>query len=202
MIYHYPVFIRVWHMLNAIFMLILIITGLSMQFSNPDITLLSFPLTIRMHNISGIALTASYLIFLVGNQISGNKKHYRMQWKGLKQRLGKQLQYYLSGYFKGVPPPYPITRERKFNPLQGISYAMSMYVGVPLLVITGWGLLFPDTVLDRFFGLNGLIFTDLLHMILGFLLSVFMIIHIYVSTIGKHPLKNFRAIISGWHFSE
>lgn len=202
MIYHYPVFIRIWHLLNAVFMLVLIITGLSMQFSISETSLISFPMSVRLHNICGIGLTASYLVFIIGNQVSGNRKHYKMQWKGLKQRLNNQLRHYLSGYFKGDPPPYPLTRDRKFNPLQAISYALSMYAGVPILVITGWGLLFPEAVLDRFFGVNGLILTDLMHIIVGFLLSVFMIIHIYVTSIGKHPLKNFRAILTGWHHTE
>ena len=199
LIYYYPVFIRIWHLLNALFMLVLIITGLSMQFSNTDTALISFPLSIRLHNICGIGLTASYLIFLFVNHFSGNRKHYRIEWKELRQRLGLQVRYYLSGYFKGDPLPYPVSVENKFNPLQAISYALSMYIGVPLLVITGFGLLFPETVLDRFFGVSGLILTDLVHVIIGFLLSIFMIIHVYMSTIGISPLKNFRAILTGWH---
>jgi thiosulfate reductase cytochrome b subunit len=202
MIYHYPVYIRIWHLLNALFMLVLIVTGLSMQFSDPDGFTIPFWITIRMHNVSGICLTASYLIFLFGNHITGNRKHYRIQWKGLKQRLSRQLRHYFSGYFRGDPPPYPVTAETKFNPLQAITYALAMYVGMPLVVVTGWGLLFPEAVLDRLFGVNGLILTDLLHVIMGFLLSVFMIIHIYVTTIGMHPVKNLRSIITGWHLAE
>ena len=73
-----------------------------------------------------------------------------------------------------------------------------MYIGVPVLIITGWGLLFPEAVLDRVFGVNGLIATDLLHVITGFFLSCFMFIHIYTCSIGKNPKENYRAIITGW----
>jgi thiosulfate reductase cytochrome b subunit len=43
--------------------------------------------------------------------------------------------------------------------------------------------------------------TDLVHIIVGFFLSVFMVIHIYLCTIGKPAGTNFRAIMSGWHHS-
>ena len=199
MIYHYQVYIRLWHMLNAIFILVLIITGLSMQYSNPDVFLIPFPISVRMHNVSGIGLTASYLLFITGNNISGNGKHYRIQWQGLKKSLLVQLQYYLWGYFKKQSPPYPINEERKFNPLQALTYALSVYIGFPLVMISGWGLLYPETIIDGIFGVSGMVLTDLVHVIMGFLLSIFMIVHIYLCTMGLHPLGNFRAIITGWH---
>lgn len=201
-IYLYPGFIRLWHMLNAILMLVLILTGLSMQYSARDSFMISFPVSVQLHNISGIALTASYLIFFIGNIISGNRKHYRLQWQGLKKRMFIQLRYYMFGYLKKQTHPYPVSGERKFNPLQAFTYALIMYIALPLVVISGWGLLFPETILDGVFGVSGLVLTDLLHVIMGFLLSIFMIVHIYTITMGLHPLRNFRAIITGWHHTE
>ncbi len=201
-IYLYPGFIRLWHMLNAILMLVLIVTGLSMQYSARDSFMIPFRISVELHNISGIALTASYLIFFIGNIISGNRKHYRLQWLGLRKRMFIQLRYYMFGYLKKQNHPYPVGRERKFNPLQAFTYALIMYIALPLLVISGWGLLFPETILNGVFGVSGLVLTDLLHVIMGFLLSIFMIVHIYTITMGLHPLGNFRAIITGWHHVE
>jgi thiosulfate reductase cytochrome b subunit len=197
--YQYQVFTRVWHFLNALFFLVLIITGISMQYSNPDSPFISFELAMQLHNICGIGLSLNYLVFFIGNWISGNSRHYRIEWKGEKERLMKQARYYLSGYFKKENPPFPMTEDRKFNPLQALTYAIAMYAGLPVLIITGWGLLFPETVLDRVFGVSGLLITDLLHVISGFLLSVFMFIHIYLCTLGANPKDNFRSIITGWH---
>lgn len=201
-IYLYPGFIRLWHMLNAILMLVLIVTGLSMQYSARDSFMIPFRISVELHNISGIALTASYLIFFIGNIISGNRKHYRLQWQGLKKRMSLQLRYYLSGYFKKQPPPFPVSSDNKFNPLQAVTYIMAMYIGLPLVMITGFGLLFPEIILAGIFGVNGLVLTDLIHVIMGFLLSIFMIIHIYLCTMGVHPGCNFRSIITGWHSTE
>jgi thiosulfate reductase cytochrome b subunit len=202
MIYLYPRYIRLWHMLNTIFMLILILTGLCMQYSSRDASIISFPVSVQMHNISGIILTASYLLFIIGNFISGNGKHYRIQWQGLKKRMFIQLRYYMFGYLKKQNHPYPVSRESKFNPLQAFTYALIMYITLPLVVISGWGLLFPETILGGVLGVSGLVLTDLLHVIMGFLLSIFMIIHIYTITLGHHPLRNFRSIITGWHHTE
>ena len=201
-IYIYPGYIRIWHLMNALFFLVLILTGISMQYSNPDAPLLSFRVSVELHNISGIGLTISYLVFIIGNTLSGNRKHYRIQWKGLWEKMMKQARYYLLGYFKKEEHPFPITEEMKFNPLQAVTYAMAMYLGVPLICLTGIGLLFPETVLDQIFGLSGFLIADLIHVITGFLLSIFMIIHIYLCTIGLKPMRNFRAIFTGWHETE
>ena len=154
MIYLYPRYIRLWHMLNTVFMLILILTGLCMQYSSRDASIISFPVAVQMHNISGIILTASYLLFIIGNFLSGNGKHYRIQWQGLKKRMFIQLRYYMFGYLKKQNHPYPVSRERKFNPLQAFTYALIMYIALPLVVISGWGLLFPETIHGGVFGVS------------------------------------------------
>jgi thiosulfate reductase cytochrome b subunit len=73
-----------------------------------------------------------------------------------------------------------------------------MYIGVPLLFLTGLGLMFPDAVMDKIFGVSGLLLTDLLHVIIGFLMTAFMLVHIYMASLGRTPFSSFRAIITGW----
>ena len=111
----------------------------------------------------------------------------------------KQANYYLRGYFRKEEHPFPMSENQKFNPLQGLTYAMAMYIGVPLIIITGIGLMFPEAIIDKVFGVSGLLVSDLLHIVTGFLLSVFMIIHIYLCTLGLRPSRHFKAILNGWH---
>ena len=195
---HYPLYIRLWHLLNASFFLILIVTGLNMQFSNPDHPFISFPVSVRLHNICGVGLTISYLLFFAGNIISGNGKNYIIRFRGFLRSILRQIKYYISISWKHSEPPFPITTDRKFNPLQAISYTIAMYIGVPLLIITGLGLMFPGIVIEKIFGISGLLLTDLIHVILGFLMSLFMFVHIYMCTLAKTPFSSFRAIITGW----
>jgi thiosulfate reductase cytochrome b subunit len=173
-----------------------------MQYSSPNGSIIPFRISVQMHNISGISLAASYLVFFVGNILNRNGKHYRLQWRGLRKRMYVQGRYYLSGYFKKQSPPFPVSSQNKFNPLQAVTYVMVMYIGLPLVVITGFALLFPEIILAGIFGVNGLVLTDLVHVIIGFLLSIFMIVHIYLCTMGASPKHNFRAIITGWHNTE
>lgn len=197
-IYLYPVWIRLWHVLNAVFCLLLIFTGLSMQYSSPENPFISFRTSVSLHNFSGIALTFSYLLFFLGNLFTANGKHYRVIIKGLGDRLWKQLRYYTYGYFRHEESPFPVSAESKFNPLQQVSYVFALYMALPLLFITGWALLFPEFIIKQVFGFSGIFLTAQLHIVMGFLVSVFLIVHLYVSTMGKSPLSNFRSIVSGW----
>lgn len=196
--YFYPIWIRIWHWITAILCLLLIVTGISMQYSSMGAPLIRFDKAISIHNFCGIALTLSYLIFFIGNLRTENGKHYLLQYKGLGKRISKQFRYYLVGMFRKEQPPFPINEENKFNPLQRVSYVLIMYVGLPLLFITGWALLFPEFILDKLFGLSGIFLTAIFHQVLGFLISLFMILHIYLSTLGKKTGSYFMAMISGW----
>jgi thiosulfate reductase cytochrome b subunit len=199
-IYFYPVYLRIWHLCNAVFCLLLIITGISMQFSNPKYPMIRFDIAVSVHNIFGILLTVSYFIFILGNIISGNRKYYKMAFPGLFSRLKAQFSYYTRGIFKNDPAPFPVNNDRKFNPLQLVSYVGVMYVLVPLVFITGWSMMYPDIFIPvKFLGVSGLHLTDLFHIFIGFIISVFMFVHIYFCTIGNTPLSNFKGMINGYH---
>lgn len=202
-VYLYPVWIRLWHLFNALLYLVLILTGLSMQYSNPEFPMLRFDLAVSIHNTSGILLTINYLVIILGNIFTINGRFYRIKRKGFMQELISQGNYYLFGIFKRNKAPYPINGERKFNPLQKVSYVAVLYFLMPLVIITGWAMIFPEMILfNKIFGTSGLHFTDLVHILMGFILSLFMFVHIYLCTIGKPSGTHFRAMLSGWHHSE
>ena len=200
-IYLYPVWVRLWHLLNALLCLILIITGISMQFSNPKFPMMRFDVAVSVHNIVGIILCVNYLLFFLGNITTRNGKYYKLIFPGLFSRLMTQFGYYTRGLFKGETPPYPLNSERKFNPLQQVTYVGSMYVLFPIIMITGWALMYPEVIPARFVWSSGLHLTDLFHITAAFLVSLFMFIHIYFCTIGKTPLSNFMSMIDGYHES-
>lgn len=200
-LYLYPVWLRLWHLINALLILTLIITGISMQLSTPSVVLVGFNTAVTIHNIAGIVLTVNYLLFFIGNLFTYNGKQYQIEFRGFIKRLITQIKYYTFGIFKGENPPFPITQENKFNPLQRFTYVFIMYLFVPIVFITGWALLYPITIPTTLIGTSGLHLTDLLHIIAGYIISVFMIIHIYFCTIGKTPLSNFKSMIDGYHES-
>jgi thiosulfate reductase cytochrome b subunit len=202
--YLYPIWIRLWHLFNAVLILVLIYTGISMQYTDREnmAIIAGFAKAVKWHNIAAVLLTFSYVFFVTGNIFTGNGKYYRIAKKDFLKNLGAQLRYYSFGMFRGEKHPFPVTLERKFNPLQKLSYVLAMYVAMPLLVVSGLGLLFPEIIINRFLGVSGLIFNDLLHVATGFLISVFLVIHVYTCTLGSTPGSLFRGIISGYHETE
>jgi len=202
--YLYPKWIRLWHVFNAVLFLILIVTGISMQYTDKENTVyvVGFAKAVKWHNFAAVLLTISYIFFVTGNLFTKNGTYYRIGKKDFLSDLGKQLKYYSWGMFKGEKHPFPVTEERKFNPLQKLTYVLAMYIAVPLLIISGIGLLLPEITLPSLFGISGLILTDILHITMGFFLSIFMVIHIYTCTLGAKPTSLFWGMISGYHRSE
>lgn len=199
--YLYPKWIRLWHVLNAVLFIVLIITGISMQYTGKESAsyMVGFAKAVKWHNFAAILLTLNYIIFVTGNLFTSNGRYYNISKENFFKELLSQLLYYSLGMFKGEKHPFPVTEERKFNPLQKVTYVLAMYVAVPLLIISGIGLLLPEITITRFFGVSGLILTDILHITMGFFLSVFMVIHIYTCTLGAKPTSLFWGMISGYH---
>ena len=202
--YLYPKWLRAWHILNAVLFIILIITGLSMQYTDTENSayMVGFAKAVKWHNYSAFILTANYVLFIIGNIVTGNGRYYRISRTNFMKDLMTQLRYYAFGMFRGEKHPFPVTLERKFNPLQKFSYVLALYLGMPVLILSGFVLLFPELALENVFGMSGLVINDVLHIATGFILSIFMIIHIYTCTLGSKPSSLFYGMISGYHRSD
>ena len=198
-IYLYPKWIRLWHALNALMFLVLIVTGIALHYASADGGLISFKLSMILHNICAIVLTFNYGIFLIGNTVTRNGVYYRKWRKNLWPKLWKQARFYAIGIFKGEEHPFPVSKKQKFNPLQKVSYVFAMYVGMPLLIISGFALMFPEKVSLTIFNISGLLFYDTLHIIVGFVLSIFLLIHLYTCTLGDKPGTLFKSMVTGYH---
>ena len=179
-------------------MLALILTGVSMQYSNPDYPLIRFDIAVSVHNISGILLTLSYFYFFLGILFTSIGRHYVMR-QGFIKAFYLQAKYYLFGIFRGEPHPFPVNAERKFNPIQQITYNVIQHAITPVTFVTGWALLYPETIILNVFGYSGIMLTSLLHVAAGFLISVFLIIHLYFITVGHSVTSNLKSMITGYH---
>ena len=86
--YLYPIWVRLWHLFNAILFLVLIITGISMQYTDMKdyILVVGFARAVKWHNIAAILLTLNYIFFVTGNifpEMAGITK--------LKKRIFSQI---------------------------------------------------------------------------------------------------------------
>ncbi|RKD88432.1 cytochrome b/b6 domain-containing protein [Mangrovibacterium diazotrophicum] len=198
-IYYYPVWLRIWHGINAIGILLLILTGISMNAGVDSKFLISFDKAIDIHNVAGIVVTINYLVYFILNMATPNGKFYIVKPKSFLKRPMKQAYYYAWGMFHGMKAPYPLSEKRKFNPLQKYTYIIVMYAVMPCVIISGFGLLFPEIIIEKVYNVSGIFLTAVFHSALGFFISIFLIIHLYIASIGKSPLDNFKSIVTGWH---
>ena len=193
----YPIWLRCWHWGNALLFVTLLISGLRMHYVSPGPPPLGFRADVLIHNASGILLTLFYCLFLYGNLRWGNGRYYRVVAEDLAPGLLRQISYYLWGIFVGSPHPYAHSAARKFNPMQKLFYLAVMYLLFPILTVTGWALLFPDQLPNKMLGVPGIGLWALAHTYTGYLLSLFMVVHIYLGTTGDTPGALFRLMWSG-----
>ncbi len=197
-IYFYPLWLRIWHGINALGIIILIITGITMNSGMED-SWISFKLNIQLHNYAGAIITINYFLFVFGNMFTKNKSFYVIKPKNFLKRPIRQAYYYAWGMFHGMNAPYPLSEKRKFNPLQKYFYVIVMYIAVPLVIVSGIGLMFPELIFNKIYNISGVLLTAVTHSAMGFFISIFLIIHLYVASIGKSPVENFKSILNGWH---
>lgn len=198
-IYLYPKWVRAWHLANAILCLLLIITGLSMQYAGAESVFIRFDVAVSIHNVSGIILTINYIVFIIGNLITPNGDQYRFKRKYLIPNLIKQIRYYGFGIFKKETPPFPISKDNKFNPLQRFVYIIATYISLTVVILSGWLYFFPGLIPPTVWGISGVLINAVFHISFAFIISVFMIVHVYFCTMGATAGSNFMSMINGWH---
>lgn len=191
--------VRLWHWANLFFMVGLVVSGLNLHFADPKVGGIDFNLAQRVHNVFGIALTANYVFFLVGNVVTGNWRQYVPRFHEYVGHAILQIRYYLWDIFFGRPAPFPTSPENHFNPLQKVAYLGLMYGLMPILIITGLLYLWPELAPDRMFGVDGLLPVAMIHYVVAYLIVVFMLVHIYLGTCGTTVTAHFKSMITGWH---
>ena len=196
-LYLYSTWVRVWHWLNALLFLVLILSGASMHFSGTP-WLLDFETARPVHNVSGILLTLGWISFVIGNLRTANGRFYRVRFKGLIARLSAQGRYYALGIFRHEPHPFHPSETEKFNDLQKLTYLGVMYGLMPLLIVSGWAFLLVPYLPKLLLGINSVWVVAMSHLTLAYLLVLFLLTHLYIITTGTTLFSNYRAMITGW----
>ncbi|MFO1283609.1 MAG: cytochrome b/b6 domain-containing protein [Burkholderiales bacterium] len=198
-IYLLPLWIRIWHWTNALLIVVLAATGVSLHFADPRLPLVEFSLAARVHDVAGLGLCAAYAFFVIANIASGNWWQYVPKPPGVLARCWTQTRWYCYGIFRGEPHPFPVTREVNFNALQAVIYWAVMYVLMPVLLASGLVFMFPQVAPDRLFGFDGLLPIAVLHYVAGTVAVLFLIAHVYLGTTGTTATAMFKTMITGWH---
>lgn len=196
-LYMYSVYERLWHWLQTIAILLLIVTGLIIH--KPDkFGVFSFAYMVQIHNILAAILVINAFLSLFYHLASGEIKQYLPRPRGFFDQAIEQTMFYLRGIFRNEPHPFEKVPERKLNPLQQVTYFGILNVLLPLQILTGilmWGAQRWPEIAAR---LGGLLFLAPFHTLIAWLFATFIVMHVYLTTTGHTPMAGIKSMMLGW----
>ncbi|MCK2128120.1 cytochrome b/b6 domain-containing protein [Thauera aromatica] len=190
-LYLFTRFERFWHWTQAGLIIVLLFTGFAIHGSH---RLIGFRKAVEAHEIAAWLLIALWIFAIFWHFTTGAWKHYIPTL----ENVDRMVRYYVYGIFAGAPHPYKVTLERKHNPLQRLAYLGVKLVINPLLWASGLLYLFWGSVEGTLPAALGLQQVATIHTLGAFLMLAFLIIHVYLATVGRTPLAHIRAMITGW----
>jgi len=197
LMYVHPAPVRVWHWVNAVGFIILIITGIQIRFAEM-VNWFSLEEAIKLHNYVGFVVIAVYGLWVSYYFGTMKIKLYYPNPRTFVPNAIKQLKYYGAGIFRGEPNPHQMTPDNKFNALQKNAYVGIMFVFLPAQMITGlflWRVKRFENYIDL---IGGIKIVSSIHVLLFFFFVAFLFVHIYLATLGHTPWAHFKAMFTGY----
>jgi thiosulfate reductase cytochrome b subunit len=197
--YLHPLPVRIWHWVNALGFVILIITGFQIRYIDL-LNLMSFESAVHLHNWVGFAVIANWFLWFFYYITSDRITNYHpdLDARNFFERFFRQAGYYGQGIFKGEERPHEIHPKDKFNPMQKITYQFMMFITVPITALSG--LMMWDV--DRFSGLiemmGGIRVVNTIHVIMFIMFLFFIFLHAYMGALGPKPSTHYKEMFTGW----
>lgn len=191
--YIYYKFERLWHWLQAVLILFLILTGFEIHGSY---TIFGFGNSVVWHNVAAWSFIVLSIFSIFWHIVTGEWKQYIPK----TDQLWIQIRYYSYGIFKGRPHPTKKTIKSKLNPLQGLAYLLLNIILLPILIVSGllyYYFRYPENGIIKTLDLN-LEMIAIIHTTAAFFIIVFLIIHLYLITTGYRPSSYLRGMITGY----
>lgn len=193
-IYIYKGFERFWHWTQAALILFLAVTGFEVH---GTFHVFGFEQAARFHRIASWMLIVLIIFAIFWHFVTGEWKQYIPT----KKKLKDQVKYYAYGMFKGEKHPTKKTELSKLNPLQRLVYLGFKLLLIPVTVISGILYMLHKTI-DQ----NDMVIVENIpigtiafwHTLGAFLLMVFLVVHVYMTTTGRTPVSNITAMVTGY----
>ena len=183
----YKRFERFWHWSQSLLMLVMLVTGFEIH---GFFSWLGFEQALLWHELGALALIILWLFAIFWHFTTGEWRQYIPT----TEKLMAVIRYYSKDIFFGKPHPYKATPERKHNPLQRFSYLGFKLLLAPVIWLSGLLLIaYP-------FGLEVFSLPTLsnVHLATAFLILIFLIVHVYMTTTGQTPLSHIKTMITGY----
>jgi thiosulfate reductase cytochrome b subunit len=193
----HPLPLRIWHWIYTAVIILLILTGIQLRMPGIE----SFPTyrsAVLVHKYAGFLMCASFVFWLIYSTVNGSlRKCYSLRPVDLRG-MAPQANFYLFGIFRRKENPFHASLDKKFNPLQKIAYLSVMLIFSPIVIITG--ILFSDILFFRsaINALGGIRILDAAHVMVAYVFVIYVIIHVYMSTMGDMPASHIKAMFTGY----
>jgi len=190
-IYIFKRFERFWHWTQAALIIFMMVTGFEIH---GVYKLFGFGKAVSLHTVAAWSLITLWVFAIFWHFTTGEWKQYIPTL----EKVDAMLKYYLTGIFTDAPHPFRQTTLSKHNPLQRLAYLGVKLLINPLIWVSGLLYLYYGSWGDL--GLSGLSlqWVALVHTGAAFLMLIFFIIHVYLTTTGHTPLAHIKAMITGW----
>ncbi|CDW94121.1 MULTISPECIES: cytochrome b/b6 domain-containing protein [unclassified Thiomonas] len=188
-------FERFWHWSQAGLIILLMVTGFRIH-GLYDLGV-EFLTALRIHTFAAWALVTLWVFAIFWHFTTGEWKQYIPTF----DKIFLVARHYAYGMFRGEEHPYHQTVARKHNPLQRLAYLWVKLMINPIIWISGiWLLFFADWgawPIWRQWGIS-LQTVAWAHTIGAYMMLIFFIIHVYLTTTGHTPLAHIMAMIRGY----
>ena len=191
-IYVFKRFERFWHWSQALLIITLLVTGFEVHGSYK---FLGFREAVNLHTNAAWTLVGLWIFAIFWHITTGEWKQYIPTLT----KVDAMMKYYAFGIFTNAPHPFRATQLKKHNPLQRLAYIGVLLFISPLLWITGWFYLFYDQW--EAWGLANTLTLEwvaFFHAAGAFMMLLFLIAHVYLTTAGHTPTAHIKAMITGW----
>jgi Ni/Fe-hydrogenase b-type cytochrome subunit len=194
-----PLPVRVWHWVNALGFILLILTGLQIRYVGL-FNVLSFETAVKMHNWVGFAVIANWFIWFGFYLFTDKIRVYHPELNARKffESWFRQVRFYSYGIFKGEKSPHHVRPHDKFNPMQSMTYQIVMLLVVPIQFITGilmWDVKRFQDVSEL---MGGIRVVSTIHILIFILFVFFILVHAYMGALGRKPSTHYKEMFTGF----
>lgn len=184
-------FERFWHWSQALLIFVLLFTGFAIH---GTYEVMRFSTAVQVHTLAAWALIVLWVFAIFWHFTTGEWRQYIPTRDG----LFAVMHYYLVGTFTGASHPYKKTTKAKHNPLQRLAYLFFKLVISPVIWVSGLLYLFYNDWPATLAGAVELETVALIHTGAAFAMLVFIIAHVYMTTMGKTLTSHIKPMITGY----
>ncbi|MCC1481698.1 cytochrome b/b6 domain-containing protein [Roseibaca sp. Y0-43] len=184
-------FNRLWHWSQVISIMLLLFTGFRL---NGLHELIRFQVAAGLHTVVALALLLLWAFVVFWLFTTDAWKNFIPTRRGLWQ----VIKYYAYGVFKGAEHPYRKVFHRRHNPLQLLAYLALKLMLFPAIWVSGL-IYLAYGLWSHVDGASFLLqIVANIHILSGFAIAAFVVVHVYLLTLGHGFRSHVRPMVTGF----